>query len=328
MQHRFQSLSFAAPRVFGQRICAVALRALFVACVLPPSCAPTEARSLDGRALAAPQLGKAKRARLERDLDEARERMASQPDSVDAAVWVGRRLAYLGRYREAIEWYTMALARFGPQPALLRHRGHRLVTVRSFAQAESDLARAMALCDGRPDETEVDGIPTAGGPRTTLQGNIAYHLALAQFCQGKFDDAAASWRRALELATNDDADVSARYWLAVTEFERGKPEMARAVLAPLREAPPMDIRENHSYHRLALALRGDIAIDSLQAADGPLGVGVDRATLGFGRAMHARHIAGSEREAQAILRETARLDEWAAFGVIASEATLARARPM
>ena len=293
---------------------------------LPPSCAPTEARSLDGRALTAPQLGKEKRARLEVDLADARARMDSQPDSVDAAVWVGRRLAYLGQYREAIEWYTMAIARFGPDPALLRHRGHRFVTVRAFAQAEQDLSRAMALCAGKPDEIEVDGIPTAGGPRTTLQGNIAYHLALAQFCQGKLDSAAASWRKALELATNDDADVSARYWLAVTEFERGDADMARAVLAPLREAPPMDVRENRSYHRLALALRGDIAIDSLKPSDGPLGLGVDRATLGFGRAMHARHIARDEALARETLRETSRLEEWPAFGVIAAEATLARAK--
>ncbi|MFM7134716.1 MAG: hypothetical protein ACKO0W_10405, partial [Planctomycetota bacterium] len=261
-----------------------------------------------------------KEARLERDLAEARAAAAANPGDEDAAIWVGRRLGYLGRYREAIAWYTEAIERFGATPKLLRHRGHRLITVREFAAAEADLATAWALVEGTPDSLEPDGIVTPAGPRSTLHGNIAYHLGLARFCGGRLDAAADAWRDAIRVATNDDSLVSATYWLAVTEFERGRPELARLALEPVR--PDLDVRDNATYLSLALALRGSLDPSSLAPRDSDLGVAFDRATLGFGLAMHARHVARDETRAQQLLTETVRLPEWSAFGVIAAESVV------
>ena len=177
---------------------------------------------------------------------------------------------------------------------------------------------------------EPDGIPSPGGPRTTLQGNIDYHLALAFFLQGECAGAkngsldaaaaAAAWRQTVDRANNDDSRVAAIYWLAITEFERG--HAAAAMQALQRVHANMEILENRTYHQLCLAFKGDLAADSLVPKDGPLGLGVDRATLGFGLAMHARHIAMNEPLAMKRLIETSQLPEWASFGVIASEAVL------
>jgi tetratricopeptide (TPR) repeat protein len=290
--------------------------------VLPASCALGQTRSVDGRVLVAPPMDVQKRSALERDLASARRLAAANPNDEDAAIWVGRRLGYLGRYHEAISWYSESMKHFGRTPKLLRHRGHRFITVREFAAAESDLAEGWAAVEAMPDSVEPDGIVTPAGPRSTLKGNIAYHLALARFCRGSLDSAAAAWRDAIGVATNEDSSVSARYWLAVTEFEAGRADLARSALEPVGTG--MDVRENRTYLDLALALRGDLDVTTLTPKDSELGIAIDRATLGFGLAMHARHIARDEALARQRLHDTARLPEWAAFGVIASEALAVR----
>ena len=290
---------------------------------------PIEATSLLGAPLVRPVLEPEKSARLEADLSEARALAAAEPDSQDAAIWVGRRVGYLARYHDAIAQYTSAIGHFGETAKLLRHRGHRYITLRQIDRAIVDLTQAKFFADALPEEIEPDGIPSQGGPRTTLQGNIDYHLALALFLEGEvagggvsLDSAASAWKRAVDRCNNDDTSVAARYWLAVTEFERGDAPAARRALDPV--VAKMDILENRTYHQLCLALKGEIPAASLTARDGPLGIGVDRATLGFGLAMHARHVALDEGLAMRRLVENSQLPEWASFGVIASEAVLKR----
>jgi len=260
-----------------------------------------------------------KQAQLIADLCAARAAFAEQPGDEALGIWVGRRLGYLARYQEAVDHYTQLMRQFGATPRLLRHRGHRFITLRQFARAIEDLSLAQILAASLATEIEPDGIVTPAGPRTTLQGNIIYHLALAHFLAGDLGAAARWWQRAVDTAENDDSLVAATYWLAITQFEAGLNEAARAALSRIRENG-MDIRENSSYHRLCLAFKGDVPIAALEAADGPLGIGVDRATLGFGRAMHAQHVRGDKAAADAELAATSALPERAAFGVIAAEA--------
>ena len=285
-------------------------------------CTAPQARSCLGAPLDRPTMAPEKRARLEADLRAAEIAAQQAPESEDAAIWVGRRLSYLGRYQDAIACYTEAIAQFGATAKLLRHRGHRYITVREFDRAREDLANAWLLAAAQLDAVEPDGIPTAAGPRSTLKGNIAYHRALAEFCLGDFESARIHWRDAIDVATNDDSRVAALYWLAVTECERGSATDALAALDLI--TPSMDVQENQTYLQLALLLKGTRDANALLATDSALGIGVDRATLGFGKAMHARYILKDERQSQRFLEETAGLAEWAAFGVIASDAMLAR----
>src|SRR4029077_13197060 len=67
---------------------------------LPPD---VEAISLLGKPLHAPELAPAEQKRREGELAKAQREYALNPDSADAAIAAGDRLADLGRYREAID---------------------------------------------------------------------------------------------------------------------------------------------------------------------------------------------------------------------------------
>ncbi len=159
-----------------------------------------EAVSLLGKPLvSAPPIGELK-TRLEADLAKAQADYDRDPSSADAAIWLGRRLAYLGRFREAIDAYTRGIERHPNEPRLYRHRGHRYITIRKFDLAIADLRLAAQLTAGRPDEIEPDGAPNkAGIPRSTMQSNIWYHLGLAQYLSGDFNAALASYREGMKV---------------------------------------------------------------------------------------------------------------------------------
>ncbi|MBX3704756.1 MAG: hypothetical protein KF822_13360, partial [Steroidobacteraceae bacterium] len=63
---------------------------------------PSGVRSLLGRPLAEPTLAAEDAARMEAQLARARAAWEQNRDDADALIWLGRRTAYLGRYREAI----------------------------------------------------------------------------------------------------------------------------------------------------------------------------------------------------------------------------------
>ena len=73
--------------------------------------------------------------------------------------------------------FTKGIALYPDNPKFYRHRGHRYITTRQFAEGAGRLREGRALIKGKPDEIEPDGAPNpAGKPRSTLQFNIWYHL--------------------------------------------------------------------------------------------------------------------------------------------------------
>src|SRR5688572_21126518 len=70
---------------------------------------PPEATSLLGRKLFSPAPTPESKARMEAQLATAMAAWEKNRDDVEAAIWVGRRIAYLGRYRDAIAFYTEAI---------------------------------------------------------------------------------------------------------------------------------------------------------------------------------------------------------------------------
>ena len=282
---------------------------------------PVEATSLLGEPLARPAMADAARAEQESLLAAARGRLAGAPEDLEAWIWVGRRLGYLGRYREAIAHLSEGVARFPEAPELYRHRGHRYLTVRDLDAAAADLERGVELALGRPDEIEPDGLPNARNqPTGTLRSNLHYHLALARYLRGEATAAAAEWERARDAADNPDTRVAASYWLWLSRAEAGDAAGAAAALAPIRA--DLDVIENGDYHRLLLLFRGEAAEADLlrdAAAEG----GIALATVGYGVA--AWRLQRGERAAAAellgrVLAET----PWPAFGHLAAEARLAR----
>lgn len=284
-----------------------------------------EATSLLGKPLISPEPAAERKAVMEKQLAEAREHAAQHPDDVEAAIWVGRRTAYLGRYRDAIKVFSEAIEGRPSDPRLYRHRGHRYITVREFDKAIADLTKAAALVKGRPDEVEPDGQPNAKNtPTSTLKTNIYYHLGLAHYLSGDFAKAADAYRLCMEHSKNADMQVATAHWQYMTLRRLGREAEAAAVLAPV--TADMTVIENASYHRLLMLYKGATDASTLLAAS--RAESLDAVTIGYGVAnWHLYN--GRKEEARTILTEITdkyRSTQWAGFGYVAAEADLARLR--
>jgi tetratricopeptide (TPR) repeat protein len=278
-----------------------------------------EALSFLARPLFSPEPAPAARERLEAELAAARQTHDAAPADPDAIIWLGRRLAYLGRFREAIDVFGEGIARHPDDARMYRHRGHRYITTRQLGRAIADLERAAELVEGTSDEIEPDGAPNAfNTPVSTLHTNIWYHLGLAHYLRHDFEAALPAWQRTVELSPNDDMLVAASDWLYMTLRRLGRDADAAAVLERIR--PDMRILENDAYHRRLLMYKGVIPADSLMPTDteDP----VQLATYGYGLANWYLY-GGDPHTAESLFLRIVQGPNWAAFGFIAAEAELA-----
>ena len=284
-----------------------------------PSAPVPEARSLSGQDLV-PPVPIPNQAKLEADLAAAETVLATQPDSAEALIWVGRRQGYLWRYRAAIDTFTRGIERFPADARFYRHRGHRYLTVREFARAEADFTKAAALVAGVPDEIEPDGAPNpAGVPRSTLQFNIWYHLGLAHYLQGHFQQAYDAYVECMKVSTNDDSVTATSDWMWMTLMRLGRKADAARVLE--RITPVMDILENQSYHKRLLMYKGLSTPESL--LDTATADATTIATQGYGVGNYYL-VTGQADKAREVLTRVVSGSGWNAFGYIAAEADLAR----
>lgn len=279
-----------------------------------------EAVSLLGRPLMQPTFAPQTRATLEDDLAAARADFERDPTNEMNIIWYGRRLAYLGRYNEALRVFTWGLTHHPQSYRLRRHSGHRLITLRRIEEAVIDLQRAAELARDEPDAVEPDGMPNEYGvPRSTTKTNILYHLGLAHYLQGEFEQALAAYRRCMELSPNDDMTVATAHWLFMTLRRLGRDDEAAAVLEPIR--PEMQIMENDAYHDLLLMYKGERPPEPLLEAAREDDLAF--ATIGYG--VGNWYLCNGEADpARAIFEEIVDATGWAAFGHIAAEAELAR----
>jgi len=278
----------------------------------------TEIRSLLGRTLAPPALAPEAEAKMEGQLADARRARERDRDDADALIWVGRRTAYLGRYREAIAIFSEGIDRHPADARMYRHRGHRYLTVREIDRAIADFEKAVELIAGRPDSVEPDGLPNARNlPTSTLHSNIYYHLALGHYLKREFGRAAETWARARGAVDNADNLVAASHWLYLSLRRAGRHGEAAAVLAPI--AADLDVIENDSYHQLLLMYRGERTSDDVL---GGAGDGADGAAVRYG--VGAWHLVnGRRREAEALWASILDGPDWPSFGYLAAEAEIA-----
>ena len=111
--------------------------------------------------------------------------LAKAPDDVDLLIAAGRVRRNFWQYRQAMTLYSRVIELAPDDWRPYRFRGHRQISTRNFAQAIVDLETARDLAP--------------------LNWDVSYHLGLAYFLAGRFDDAAAEYVRCLELADDESA---------------------------------------------------------------------------------------------------------------------------
>ena len=285
-----------------------------VADILPDVPTGAQALSLDGQALFPSEPGEAVLDNLATALAD----YEKNPNSADAIIWYGRRLAYTGDYRGAIETFSEGIFKFPRDARLFRHRGHRYISIREFDRAIEDLEQAAKLIEGTQNETEPDGAPNALGiPVSSLHGNIWYHLGLAYYLKQDWPNALRAYTNGYNASRNDDNRVSTTHWRYMILRRMGREDDARDVLDGI--TTEMNVIENMSYHSLCLFYKGDLSLEELigDNEDNPAG-----AAVMYGAA-NWHFYNGDESTAREMLEALTSTSSWAGFGFIAAEADLA-----
>ncbi|MFC2097611.1 tetratricopeptide repeat protein [Bacteroidota bacterium] len=277
--------------------------------------------SLDGKKLEAAELSPATKLKLENNLKTAEKKYSTDPEKLDNIIWLGRRIAYLSRYNEAIDIFTKGIKKFPDSPELYRHRGHRYISVRKFDEAISDFEKAAELSKGMSVKIEPDGQPNKLSiPLSSLQFNIWYHLGLAHYLKRDFEKALAAYFRCMEYSTNNDLLIATADWLYMTFKRLGKDEEAEELLEKITEG--MEIIENDAYYQRLLMYKGlkstNDLIDLNNTDPDKL---IEIVTQGYGVGNWYFN-KGDIDKAKEIFHKVIKTGSWSAFGYIAAEADL------
>ncbi|WP_370089180.1 tetratricopeptide repeat protein [Ekhidna sp.] len=286
---------------------------------------PTKIYNLMGEELLPAKLSPADSAKLEQDVQAAKAAFEAYPDSLDLIIWYGRRLAYQGKYLEAIYTYTKGLEKFPTSHRLRRHRGHRYITTRQLDKAVNDYEMAAFYSINAKNAIEPDGIPNKlNTPLGNDKFNIWYHYGLAHYLNGRYDKAISAYKKCMEFSDNDDLLVATTYWLYMTYKKIGNAELAENLLSEI--SGNMTIVENDAYLDLLLLFKGDKSVEELTAKALPENGAIDP-TRGYGIGNYYQQ-QGNIEKANEVFLKVLESPSWASFGYIAAEAELATAFPV
>lgn len=280
-------------------------------------------RSLSGETLTPPAMSVETKTRLESDLATAHVAYTEVPNE-ENTIWLGRRTAYLWGYHEAIEIYTKGLEKFPGSYRLLRHRGHRYISVREFDKAIADLERAAELTENVQDHVELDGAPNKYNiPTSSNHFNIWYHLGLAYYLKGDFHNALRCFTENNRYVYNYDALVANSDWLYMIYRRQGRE--GRAIAVAERISEDFNILENDAYFKRMLMYKGEIEPNELLdlTGDSSLDNELNLVTQGYGVANWYLY-NGQVEKANKLFNMIVQNPYWAAFGYIAAEAELNR----
>ncbi len=258
---------------------------------------PLETTSLLGRKLYAQPEDESVRA--------AQAQLANDPGSA-SAVALSKAQAGRREYQEAVKTDTAALATYPSDADLLLERGHRELGLREFAIAQKDLEAAIAA-----DPTKLDS---------------HYHLGLAHYFQGQFDQAAHHLRQARDLSKSDDSLIDCTAWLYVSLQRAGKKADAAEALS--RITPAVHNTEPHLAFYLKLlhfyqgrATEAQILPAKPAPGDGEAELAYNTIHYGVGNWHLYR---GDKAAAIPYFRKVVAGDAWNSWGFIGSETDLAR----
>lgn len=244
--------------------------------------------------------------------------LAADPRNVDLILAAARARDSALQFNAAIDTYTRGLALAPDDVRLLRFRGHRYISIRKFDLAVADLDKARTLAPSSFD--------------------VLYHLGLAHYLRGEFDEAARVYRACLETTSDprplpegwrscaktrdtDNDRVAVTDWLYRALRRADRDDDARALVKGI--TADMKVGENEAYYT-ALRFYGGAVNE--EAALTPATKSENRlVTVGYGVAVF--HLANGDFDRACLLLERiADEPNWNAFGVIAAEADLAQHR--
>lgn len=248
------------------------------------------------------------------NLEKAKADYTKSPNDADAIIWLGRRTAYLGKYKEAIAIFNEGIKKHPRDARMYRHRGHRLISIRCFDEAIKDFETAAKLVKGKADEIEHDGLPNERNiPTSTLQSNIFYHQGLAFYLKKDFANALKAYKNAEKVSTNPDMLVATKHWIYMTLRRLGKTKEAEKSIASIGDN--LDIIENDDYYKLIKLYQGKLKAEDLMTQDAN---SLSNASLGYGLGNWFFY-NGEKEKADKIFRQITDGNQWSRFGYIAAE---------
>jgi len=148
---------------------------------------------------------------LRKKLEKAIRDFEEDQDNVENYIWLGRQLAYNGRYREGIAVYTMGLEKYPENAELYRHRAHRFLTLRLFDHAVTDSMQSIRYMMEAPDKIEYSGLPGHENYEIySLYTNTYYHLGLTYYALGEYEKAETTFQSLIDVALQIEPEDSFR----------------------------------------------------------------------------------------------------------------------
>jgi tetratricopeptide (TPR) repeat protein len=237
----------------------------------------------------------------------ARKKLAGDPSNPSLVLALSLAQAGRRQYREAVATCTRGLTAAPDNADLYVERGHRELGLREFPRAMHDLEHAASL-----DPKKLDA---------------HYHLGLAHYFQGQFDEAAEAFHRALALAANDDSVIDCSNWLYVSLRRAGKEGEAARVLT--RITPETKNTEPHllfylqllRFYQGAKAERDILPERPADPGDLEGELAFDTVTYGVANWHLYHHDAARARE---LFEQVVTGQAWNAWGFVGSEVDLVR----
>jgi tetratricopeptide (TPR) repeat protein len=278
-----------------------------------------QAISLLGDTLYTPELDPETEDEYSENVQDALVEYRKDPEQADNLIWLGRRTAYLGEYRQAVETFTEGIYKQPDDPRMYRHRGHRYLTLRMFDLAIQDFESAELIMRNMEDRVEPDGLPNAlNQPTSTLKSNVWYHKGLAHYVQADYPAAIEAYENALDLELTEDMRVATLYWYYMALKRDGQVEKAGTTISEISE--DIEVIENEAYLNLLLVFNGVFRAERLMETSADA---LQNATLGYGIG-NWHYMNGREERAFEIWQQIYDDGNWPSFGFIAAEAELAR----
>ncbi len=253
------------------------------------------------------------------EIAKARAELAKDPTNADAWVQLGLLQDSFLRYRESIDTYSQAVAKFPSDWRFLRYRGQRLLSTRKFDEALKDLEAARSA--------------------TKQSYDVAYYLGLAYHFTGEFEKAAAEFERcesqmktplaptedlrgltSCESAREDQSFiVPLKFWRYLSLRRAGKMDEAKAYIETV--SPLWTLTVNKAFYDALLFFRGTKEITEVLAGSNE----ASREYLTRSTGVAAFLFTEGERQRACSLWQRNAMDaKWNHLGVIAAESEFYR----